>query len=280
MSGPRQAPRTGPRQATRKRRRTPRSDWQLPLLTDWGVPPERQKLLVVITSVVGVLALAFGFVAFVATLGDYAPERRASAAMFGTDLVIPEVYHGWPSPKLFQPVTDRAKDPKALTQKEVFGHKTLAGEKKLTLKLVARKLDTDCAAALWGQQLLDAVAEAECSQAARGVYSSSDGRYVAQYTLLNLRDGQAANALVEALKTGYRGGWARLLASDQASFPQGAHTEGAGYALGHYVGLVWIGRADGAEPTAKDDYVSLALTLRGAEKAIYRRVVAITGPGA
>ncbi|MEU8249065.1 hypothetical protein [Nonomuraea sp. NPDC048916] len=280
MSGPRQAQRTGQKPPARKRRRTPRSDWQLPLLTDWGVPPERQKLLVVITSVVGVIAVAFGFVAFAASLGEYVPERRASAAMFGTDVVIPEVYHGWPSPKLFDPITDRAKDGKPLTQKEVFGQKTLTGEKRLTLKLVARKLDTDCAAALWGQELLDAVADAECSQAARGVYTSADGRYVGQYTLLNLRDGQAANALVETLKTGYRGGWTRLLESGQVSFPSGGHTEGGGYALGHYVGLVWIGRADGAEPTAKDDYVSLALTLRGAEKAVYRRVVTITGPRA
>ena len=49
--------------------------------------------------------------------------------------------------------------------------------------------------------------------------------------------------------------------------------------MGHYAGLVWIGRADGAEPGARDDFVSLGLTVRGAEKAVFRRVVA-ADPGA
>ncbi|MEU7744856.1 hypothetical protein [Nonomuraea sp. NPDC049158] len=269
---------TASRTATRKRRRPPRSDWQFPLLTDLGMDPKKQKLLVIIVSVVGVLAAAFALVAFVNSLGQYTPEQRTGAAIVAADAALPEVYHSWASPKLFDPIADRAKDRTPLTEKEVFGQKTLTGEKKLTLKLAGSKLDTDCSAAVWGPELLDLVADAECSQAARGVYTSPDGRYVGQYTLLNLGDGKAASELVESLKTLYRGGWARPVGSGKTAFPPGAHTEGGGYALGHYVGLVWIGRADGAAPTPKDDFVSLSLTLRGAEKALYRRVVSVTGP--
>ena len=261
----------------RKRRRSPGPDWELPLLTGWGFRPQQQKLMVIIASVTGVVAAAVALVVAITSLGSYTPEREASAAV-QPHTGLPQAFRGWASPKLFEPVASRAKDTKPLTVKEVFSARTLTGDKKLSLKLVGSRLDTDCSAVLWGEQLIERVSAAECTQAARGVYTSADGRYVGQYTLLNLRDGQAAAELVESLKTLYRGGWTLPLESAKAAFPAGGYTEAGGYALGHYVGLVWVGRADGAEPTVKDDYVSLALALRGAEKAVYRRVVASTGP--
>jgi hypothetical protein len=268
----------GGRFASRKRRRTPRSDWQFPILTDWGFRPEQQRLFVIIATVVGVLAGGIGLVVAVNSIGSYSSERPASAAVLGPDATLPTVFRGWGSPKLFDPLADRAKDGRALTEKEVFGQAELPVTKKLKLKLVAKQLDTDCSAALWGENLLEQVSESGCTQAARGLYASSDGRYIGQYTLLNLKDGQSASDLVQSLKTLYRDGWARPLTSAKSSFPAGGHSESGGYALGHYVGLVWLGRADGTEPTPKDDFVSLTLALRGAEKAVYRRVVSITGP--
>ncbi len=263
---------------SRKRRRTPRSDWQFPLLTDWGLRPEQQRLIVIIATVVGVLAGAGGLVAVLGSIGTYSPERHASAAVVGPDVTLPQVFRGWGSPKLFDPISDRTKDGRALTEKEVFGQSELAVSKKLKLKLVAKQLDADCSAALWGEGVLEQLAETGCTQVARGLYSSSDGRYVGQYTLLNLKDGKSAAELVESLKTLYRGGWVRPLSSSKAAFPAGGYSEAGGYALGHYVGLVWLGRVDGTEPGPKDDFVSLTLALRGAEKAVYRRVVSITGP--
>ncbi|MFD9948884.1 hypothetical protein ACFWYW_34710 [Nonomuraea sp. NPDC059023] len=269
------------RSSSRKRRRTrstPSSDWQLPLLSDMGLRPEQQRLLVIIGSALGVVVLAVGLVAVIGSLGTgYLPDRAATAAAGGPGTARPDSFHGWSSPKLFEPISERAKDAKPLTEKELFAGKTLADEKKLTLKLVAHELGADCAAVLWGPSLVEKAADGECTQAARALYTSSDGRYVAQYTLLNLRDAKAADELVTELKAGYRGGWTHALQSEKASFPGGGYTEGGAYALGHYLGVVWIGRADGAEPTPKDDFVSATLTLRGAEKAVYRRVVAITG---
>ncbi|QFY08426.1 hypothetical protein GBF35_18650 [Nonomuraea phyllanthi] len=219
-----------------------------------------------------------GLVVAINSIGDYTPERRAEAAAVAPDTTLPHEFRGWSSPKLFDAVMDRAKDKRALTEKEVFGQSELSVSKKLKLKLVAKKLDADCATALWGTELLDQVSDAGCTQAARGLYASSDGRYIGQYTLLNLKDGRSAADLVESLKTLYRAGWTRPLASSKAAFPSGGYSEAGGYALGHYVGLVWLGRADGAEPGPGEDFVSLTLALRGAEKAVYRRVVSITGP--
>ena len=263
---------------SRKRRRTPKSDWQFPVLTDIGLRPEQQKLIVIIVTVIGVLAAGVGLVMVVTSIGEYAPERQADTTVVGPDAALPQVFRGWSSPKLFDPLTERTKDGKALTEKEVFGQSEFVVSKKLKLKLVAKKLETDCAGAVWGQRLVEQVSDAGCTQVARGLYASSDGRYVGQYTLLNLKDGKSASELVESLKTLHRGGWARPLVSSKATFPAGGYSEAGGYALGHYVGLVWLGRADGTEPTPKDDFVSLTLALRGAEKALYRRVVTITGP--
>ncbi|MEO3867200.1 hypothetical protein ABGB18_00040 [Nonomuraea sp. B12E4] len=243
-----------------------------------GMRPEQQKLLVIAATVVGALAGMVGLFVAINSIAGYSPEQQASAAILGPDTTVPEVFHGWASPKLFDPIADRAKDKRALTEKEVFGESELPVAKKLKLKLVAKQLDSDCSTALRGAALLEQVADAGCSQAARGLYASSDGRYVGQYTLLNLKDGQSATELVESLKAIYRGGWANPLSSPKAVFPAGGHSEAGGYALGHYVGLVWLGKVDGSEPTAKDDFVSLTLALRGAEKAVYRRVVSITGP--
>lgn len=263
----------------RKRRRTPPSDWQLPVLTEWGFRPKQQRLLVVIASTFGVLLTAVAIVVAIAGLGtDLPPQRQATAAV-GSGAAIPQEFHGWPSPKLFDPIANRKQDARPLTAKELFAQKSLAVDKKLTLKLVGSDLAADCASVLWGQTLVEQTTAAGCTQAARGVYLSSDKRYVAQYTLLNLRDGKAAGELVASLKTLYRGGWVKPLATDQAAFVEGGYSQAGGYALGHYVGLVWLAKVDGAEPTVKDDLVSLALTLRGAEKPVYRRVVAITGPG-
>lgn len=249
------------------------------MLTDiLGLRPEQQRLIVIIATVIGVLVAGTGLVIAINSIGDYAPERQASAAVLSPDAALPQVFQGWNSPKLFDPLSERAKDGKALTEKEVFGQSELAVSKKLKLKLVAKRLDTDCSAALWGENLLEQVSDAGCTQVARGLYASSDGRYIGQYTLLNLKDGTSASELVQALNTLYRGGWARPLTSAKATFPAGGYSEAGGYALGHYVGLVWLGRTDGTEPTPKDDFVSLTLALRGAEKAVYRRVVTITGP--
>ncbi|WP_084956538.1 hypothetical protein [Thermoactinospora rubra] len=263
---------------TRRRRRAPKSDWQFPLLTDWGLRPEQQRLLVIIASVVGVLAAAATGVALIASLGGARPEPATLSAQAAPSQDWPSDFQGWTSPKEFAPIAERGKDSRPLTAGELFGAKTLTVDKKVTLKLAGKAVEADCAAALWGRHLVEEVAKAGCTQVARGLYVSASRRYVAQYTLLNLRDVRAADGLVTALKTLYRDGWVRPLPAGEAAMPQRGYTQASAYAMGHYVGLVWVARADGAEPGPKDDFVSLALALRTLEKPLYRRVVAVAGP--
>ncbi|MBG0829585.1 hypothetical protein HS041_17600 [Planomonospora sp. ID67723] len=277
---PRERPASGrsrdrrPAARSPKRRGSARSqEWSISWLEERGLTQGQQKLVVAGGSVIAAVAALVVFMLVVSAIGnDFVPERAGTSAT-GTE-PRPDTYKGWASSKVFAPIAQRTADPDPLTLKDVFAEKTLK-EGRVTLKLAGTKLDADCAAAVWGQALADRLAQGGCTQVLRGLYTSADGRYVAQYTLFNLRDTASADALVTSLTTLHRGGWPLALDSGQAVFPAGGHTEASGHAMGHYAGLVWIGRADGADPDAKDDFVSLALTVRGPEKAVFRRVVAV-----
>ncbi|GAA5052526.1 hypothetical protein HNP84_001489 [Thermocatellispora tengchongensis] len=267
----------------RRRRGRPAPEPVLPppppdehVLARFGITRKQQRILTVIGVTAGSIIALAGLTAAIASLGGGTFDEEPGAAAVAVAVNLPDDYQGWGSPALFAPIATREADPAPLTTKEVFGAKTLKAG-RITLRLVASDTVADCGAAIQGQEVADLVAEGGCTQAVRGLYLSADRRYVAQYTMLNLADTEAANTLVEELKTRYRGGWALALASEKAALPVGGHTEGSGHAMGHYAGLVWIARTDGAEPGRTDDFVSLTLAVRGAEKAVYRRVVAKTG---
>ncbi|GGL19905.1 hypothetical protein [Planomonospora parontospora] len=244
-------------------------------LEAWGLSPVQQKLVLggawtaAAAAAVGALLLA------IAAIGnDYVPEPPAADTGTAASQPRPAAYRGWASSKVFAPIAQSKADPLLLPLKDVFAEKTLT-EGRITLRLTGTKLDAACADAVWGRALADRLAQAGCTQALRGTYTSADRRYVAQYTLFKLRDASSADGLVSSLATLHRGGWVRPVDPARPLFTADGHSEGSGHAMGHYAGLVWIGRADGAEPDAKDDFVSLSLAVRGAEKAVFRRVVAV-----
>ncbi|GGP76701.1 hypothetical protein [Streptosporangium pseudovulgare] len=240
-------------------------------LEEWGLTPFQRRAVVAAAVLAGVVGTIVAMVLIVGSLGqDVVPERATTAALVTQPR--PDVYKGWASPKLFAPIAQSKADPKPLTVKDVFAAKTVK-EGKVTLRLAATDLGADCPGAAWGQ-LADRLARGGCTQVARGLYTSADGRYVAMYALFNLRDAASADGLVQEMTTAYRGGWVKAPQSGKAVFPSGGYTEGSGYAMGHYAGLAWVGRADGAEPGPRDDFVTLTLAVRGAERAVFRRVVA------
>ncbi|WP_214416905.1 hypothetical protein [Sphaerisporangium fuscum] len=271
-------PDDGGKKAKGSKRR--RSSFEVEALSESGMSPGRQRLLIAVGTVLVVLLGGAGLTYVISTLGVDAPPSRQGAAADGIGLPVPEEYEAWPSPKLFGPIADRKADAAPLKAEEVFSAKSLTSD-KVTLKLLDRRLDGSCAQVMWGGSTVAKLTGTGCTQAVRGLYLSADRRYVAQYTLFNMASGSAAEGFVQAMSTEYRGGgWVRALQSSAATFGPDGYSEGSGHAMGHYAGFVWVARADGHEPGAKDDFVSLALAARGAEKAIYRRVVAVTGTGA
>ncbi len=255
-----------------------RASFEVEALSERGLTERQQRILFAVGTVLVVLLGGFGLTAIVSTLGVSAPASEQGSAADSIGLPHPDEYQAWPSPKLFAPLADRKADATGLKAEEVFGTKTLKSG-KLTLKLLGRRLDGACAQVMWGGEVLAKLATTGCTQAVRGLYLSADRRYVAQYTLFNLAGQADAERFVQEMATLYRGGgWIRPLESPSASFVTDGYTEASGHAMGHYAGFVWVGRLDGQEPGPKDDFVSLTLAVRGAEKAIFRRVVAVTGP--
>ncbi|WP_066362040.1 hypothetical protein [Herbidospora mongoliensis] len=262
-----------PAKSTRtKRRPSPDETWGSVRLAEMGLTGFQQKILAVLATVVGILVMAFVLVFVVEAFDEDPVAEPLSSSPLGQ--AKPSDYRAWPSLKQFAPIADRAADAKPLTVEEVFDTKTLKAG-KITLKLGERQLDAACGITVWGEALTEALETAGCTQAVRGLFASSDGRYVAQYTLLNLESATAADELVKRLSSLYRGGWVLPLQSAQPALT--GFTEASGHAMGHYAGLVWIGRADGAGAEDTDDMVTLSLAVREAEKVVYRRVVAVTG---
>ncbi|MFC4532893.1 hypothetical protein [Sphaerisporangium dianthi] len=270
----------GRKRAASARSKRRRASFEVDALSERGLTQRQQRLLLGAGTVVAVLVGGFGLTAVVSTLGvSDPPADEGSSAADAIGLLSPDDYQAWPSPKLFAPIGDRKADQAPLRAEEVFSVKTVRSG-KLTLKLADRRLDA-CAPAMWGGSVLAKLGETGCTQAVRGLYLSADRRYVAQYTLFNMADAAAAGGFVQQMSTLYRGGgWVRPLESKAAAFPQDGYSEASGHVMGHYAGFVWVARTDGQEATPKDDFVSLALGARAAEKAVYRRVVAVTGPAA
>ncbi|WP_248964899.1 hypothetical protein [Sphaerisporangium perillae] len=257
-----------------------RSSFEVGALSERGLSQRQQRVLFGVGTVLAVLLGGFGLTAIVSTLGVSGPPADQGTPADAIGLPRPADYQAWPSPKLFAPIGDRKADKTPLRAEEVFSVKNLKSG-KLTLRLAARRLDGACAPAVWGGSVLAKLGETGCTQAVRGLYLSADRRYVAQYTLFNMADAASAEGFVQQMSTLYRGGgWVRVLESKIAAFPADGYSEASGHAMGHYAGFVWVGRLDGQEATAKDDFVSLALSARAAEKPIYRRIVAVTGPAA
>jgi U5 snRNP spliceosome subunit len=266
-----------------KRRRSswfPWASWSSRLSAlreEWGLSERQQRVVVGVTVGVVVLAIALVLTLTVERLAELSePPRAAAGEGLTIDLPRPDDYQAWTSLPQFAAIADRKNDPKPVTAQEIFPAKTVRAG-RITLRLVERREDKDCAAVLWGNELIAGLGDTGCTQAVRGLYRSADGRYVAQYTLFNMSGVEAADGFVKLLTTQHRGGWVRPLDSKAAVFPAGGYTEASGHAMGHFAGLVWVGRSDGAEPTARDDFVGLSLAVRGAEKAVFARVVAAGG---
>lgn len=258
---------------TRRKRRPSAPVERWGFLAELGLTAGQQRMVVWGGSVLGVLLAALLLTLLIDKVagGEETPARGAGSVL-GEGR--PETYQAWPSPREFKPIADRKADSAPLTLREVFGARAVTAG-KITLKRIATQADPGCSGAVWGSGLRDLLAKAGCRQALRGLYRSADGAYVAQYTLFDLADVRAANGVVDDLKSSYLGGWTLPLEQGRAAF-QG-YSEASGHAMGHYAGLVWVARADGAEPGERDDFVMLGLAVRDVEKGLYRRIVAVAG---
>ncbi|MDA8369845.1 MAG: hypothetical protein M0026_08225 [Nocardiopsaceae bacterium] len=219
-------------------------------------------------------ALGLAVVALVAVLvvrfmagGDAAPANAA-----------PAVYGIYDSENISEVLSSQEQDSRALAEGELFerGNEEIESQ-GITFTLAASSLSEDCAAAVWGEAVQKALADAGCTQAARAGYTSGD--HVGLAAMFNLRDTEAAQAVAEALQPpkdpeAEAPGFVTV-PTEEAPFDK----LGAGYSAaeatvsGHYLVVTWVQSVDSTDPAEKESLTSPLIALGGFQDPLYRRVV-------
>ncbi|MCD0450801.1 hypothetical protein LO762_16610 [Actinocorallia sp. API 0066] len=181
----------------------------------------------------------------------------------------PGTYSFSPSTDVFTEIASRAEDPEPLTAEEMFPKGSLTDE-TADAKIVRRAavLDEDCADAVWGTGLTDALGKAGCSQAVRGLYTDPKKGFAALVAVYNLKDSDAADAVVRAFGAG-RAGFVRVPDAAPEFFGQG-YSMARGIAMGHYAVVSWVQRFDGTGDEGSRPLLSLLVTAAEAD-ALYTR---------
>ncbi|KAB2342737.1 hypothetical protein [Actinomadura rudentiformis] len=197
---------------------------------------------------------------------DDAPTRSPVAPRVGPVAAsgpAPASYSSSPSADAYSGIAQRSADAAPLTAAELFPSSastiTLSSAKaKLTLK--GKRLDTDCAAAIWGRSVAAALGEGGCTQAARTLHADTKKGYALAVTVFNLASADHADRIVEQLGNVRGGGFVRPLnaAAPLDKFGQGFGMA-RGLAMGHYVVVSWAQHLDGSGDEQDEDLLSLLI---------------------
>ncbi|NYI94782.1 hypothetical protein HNR12_001059 [Streptomonospora nanhaiensis] len=173
----------------------------------------------------------------------------------------------------------REVDSRPLSEGEIFGdaEEIDSSSQNVTFTLAESGLTEDCASAVWGEEVAAALADADCTQAARAGYTSGD--YLGAAVMFNLRDQEAAQAVATALKP------PKDPEAEPAGFitVPGADGEladlGAGYSAaeatvsGHYLTVTWVQATDSTDTAERESLVSPLIALSAFRDPLYNRVV-------
>lgn len=242
------------------------------------------KLYFGAAAVLGVLVLlGLGVVAL--TGGDDSapkPEGATGAAIgrpAGTG-PSPTSYSSSPSSSAYAAIANRGTDPKPLTEGEAFpssAAKLPLPDGNVSVKLRAKRLDGDCAAAVWGGSVGEELGKGGCTQAARGIYSDTGHGYALAVVVFNLAGSADADRFVARLETTIGAGFVRPL---EAPAPLDRFGRGfgmaRGLAMGHFAVVSWAQRLDGKGDEKDENLLSLLIE-GGKAPAVLGRAARGTG---
>nr|WP_246405371.1 hypothetical protein [Nocardiopsis algeriensis] len=179
----------------------------------------------------------------------------------------------------------READSRPLNEGELFGERSAEiSSQDIDFTLRDSELTEDCAAAVWGQDIEQALAAADCTQAARATYVADD--YFGVVAVFNLADvGSSRDVATAMAEPEPAPGEESPAPEDLPGFvlaPSGAEPfdrMGSGYSSsdaiisGHYLVVVWV---QPTESESVDDRVSLSsplVALSNFRDPLYRRMV-------
>ena len=245
------------------------------------------------TAVLGVLLGAFS-IALITLLGVLSYQLvsgEGGGAAGGDESIVappdghstltPEQYRFQANdPEVFGPIDERPGDAEPMTEEAVFGS---VGELELgdmNLELRDSAVTDSCTSLVWGDELGQNLIDGDCVNAATGVYSDSDDEYVAQVTLFDLSDSEAATDTAAAMDpTNSETGPGFLLSQTGEDIEglQEGYSQASTQVMGHYLAVFWTAEADGSEPGDDSDLATLDVASMSAFSFVYDEVVAYRG---
>ncbi|MEU8344177.1 hypothetical protein AB0C74_20960 [Spirillospora sp. NPDC048832] len=175
----------------------------------------------------------------------------------------PTSYSSSPSTSAYGGIAARGSDPAPLTAAEAFppDETTLAvPDGRVKVKLRAKRLDADCAAAVWGGSVGAELGKGGCTQAARGIYSDTRRGYGLAVAVFNLNSSADADRFVARLEQTLGAGFVRPL---EAPAPLDDFGRGfgmaRGLAMGHFAVVSWAERLDGKGSETDETLLSLLI---------------------
>ncbi|GAA3743610.1 hypothetical protein [Salinactinospora qingdaonensis] len=189
----------------------------------------------------------------------------------GHTTLLPELYHAQEQQELFDPIAERAEDAEPLTSEQVFGSTDTLTLDDVELTLQDSAVTETCTSVVWGEQLAQTLAEGACTSVARGVYQDPEGTYVAQFTLFDLADADAATAVSEELDPETSAGFVLPLNGEVEGLHKG-YSQATAQVMGHYLALCWVARADGGQPEDSDSIATINVVTMDAAVSVYEQV--------
>ncbi|MFL1429474.1 MULTISPECIES: hypothetical protein [unclassified Nocardiopsis] len=242
------------------------------------------------TAVLGVLIGAFAL-SLVALLGllSYQLFTGAGGTTSGGDsgVVAPPEGHSTITPQLymsnpnrddvFGPINERPEGLEPMTEETVFGPVQEVELDGMELELRDGAVTDSCTSLVWGDGLGQSLIDANCVNAASGVYTDADQDYVAQVTLFDLADADAATEVEAALDpTNVESGAGFLLSRTNDEIPglQDGYSEATAQVMGHYLAVFWVARTDGSPPGDDTDLAKVTVASMNAVPYVYNEVIA------
>lgn len=244
------------------------------------------------TAVLGVLLGAFS-IALVALLGLLSyqlltgtggsvagGEDSIVAPPEGHSTLTPEQYRFEANdPDVFGPIDERSADAEPMTEESVFGSVEELELSGMELELRQSEVTDSCTSLVWGEELGQSLLDANCANAASGVYTDADGDHVAQVTLFDLSDSESATDVAAALdptNTDTDLGFllARTGGDSDIEGLQDGYSQASSQVMGHYLAVFWSAKADGSPPGEDTDLAVLDVVSMGAFGFVYDEVVA------
>ncbi|MFD3683427.1 hypothetical protein ACFWTE_01220 [Nocardiopsis sp. NPDC058631] len=249
----------------------------------------RGRPLLVVAGVAVVALAVLGTVVYLGLGDDDGADQAAQQTR-------PVAYRVIDTGRMNDVLASRETDSRALNAGELFESRNAEiSSQEIDFVLRDADLNEDCSAAVWGEQIQAALADADCTQAGRATYVSET--YFGVTAVFNLADVEGSRAVAAAMNP------PEEAAGGGETDEDGAPTENTGFVLppsgadpfdrlgqgysasdaivsGHYLVVVWV------QPTGSDsveERVSLSgplVALANFRDPLYRRMVQLDDSGA